>query len=92
MLYTIPYRHLHHIIIPHENIVWTQAEYEQYTIDQGREMEALHQQHKAETHVLKMRVQELEASFADADRDREVQHSCVRFGWPLLNLSSTLMR
>ncbi|CBJ30404.1 conserved unknown protein [Ectocarpus siliculosus] len=47
------------------------AEYEQYTIDQGREMEALHQQHKAESHVLKMRVQDLEASFADADRDEE---------------------
>lgn len=50
-----------------------QAEYEQYTIDQGREMEALHQQHKAESHVLKMRVQDLEASFADAGRDEEVQ-------------------
>lgn len=35
-------------------------------------MEALHQQHKAESHVLKMRVQDLEASFADADRDEEV--------------------
>ncbi|CAM9547479.1 unnamed protein product, partial [Hapterophycus canaliculatus] len=47
------------------------AEYEQYTIDQGREMEAVHQQHKSESHVLKMRVQDLEASFADADRDQE---------------------
>eukprot|EP00903_Cladosiphon_okamuranus_P005510 g5490.t1 len=47
------------------------AEYEQYTIDQGREMEALHQQHKAESHVLKMRVQDLEASFADSARDEE---------------------
>lgn len=43
-------------------------------------MEALHQQHKAETHVLKMRVQELEASFADTDRGKEVQqywNKCV---------------
>lgn len=52
-----------------------QAEYEQYTIDQGREMEALHQQHKAESHVLKMRVQDLEASFADAGRDEEVSYT-----------------
>ncbi|CAM9789285.1 unnamed protein product [Pylaiella littoralis] len=49
------------------------AEYEQYTIDQGREMEAMHQQHKAESHVLKLRVQDLEASFADPDRDEEAR-------------------
>ncbi|CAM9159615.1 unnamed protein product [Laminaria digitata] len=47
------------------------AEYEQYTIDQGREMEAQHQQHKIESHALKMRVQDLEGSFADATRDEE---------------------
>eukprot|EP00904_Undaria_pinnatifida_P009883 jgi/Undpi1/6024/HiC_scaffold_2.g01298.m1 len=47
------------------------AEYEQYTIDQGREMEAQHQQHKVESHALKMRVQDLEGSFADASRDEE---------------------
>lgn len=50
----------------------TQAEYEQYTIDQGREVEAQHQQHKIESHALKMRVQDLEGSFADATRDEEV--------------------
>lgn len=55
-----------------------QAEYEQYTIDQGREMEALHQQHKAESHVLKMRVQDLEASFADSGRDEEVRIAEIR--------------
>lgn len=48
-----------------------QAEYEQYTIDQGREMEALHQQHKAESSALKARLQDLEGSFADAARDEE---------------------
>lgn len=57
----------------HTSIVSYQAEYEQYTIDQGREMEAMHQQHKAESHVLKLRVQDLEASFADPDRDEEVR-------------------
>lgn len=50
----------------------TQAEYEQYTIDQGRELEAMHQQHKAESHALKARVQDLEGSFTDAARDEEV--------------------
>lgn len=50
-----------------------QAEYEQYTIDQGKEMEAQHQQHKVESHALKMRVQDLEGSFADAARDEEVK-------------------
>lgn len=50
----------------------TQAEYEQYTIDQGREMEATHQRHKAESHALKARVQDLEGSFTDAARDEEV--------------------
>lgn len=49
------------------------AEYEQYTIDQGREMEALHQQRKAESHALKMRVQDLESSFADAAKAEEAR-------------------
>lgn len=40
-------------------------------------MEALYQQHKSESHVLKMRVQDLEASFADADKDQEVSSLTV---------------
>ena len=35
-------------------------------------MEAQHQQHKVESHALKMRMQDLEGSFADAARDEEV--------------------
>lgn len=35
-------------------------------------MESLHQQRKAEAHALKMRVQELEGTFADAAREDEV--------------------
>lgn len=52
--------------------VINQAEYEQYTIDQGRELEALYQQHKLESQVLKAKIQDLEGSFADAARDEEV--------------------
>lgn len=44
-------------------------------------MEALHQQHKAASHVLKLRVQDLEASFADADRDEEVREEGVCLLW-----------
>ena len=40
-------------------------------------MEAQHQQHKVESHALKMRVQDLEGSFADATRDEEVTSSHV---------------
>lgn len=38
-------------------------------------MEALHQKHKAESHALKRRVQDLEGSFADAARHEEVNQS-----------------
>lgn len=51
------------------------AEYEQYTIDQGREMEALHHQHRSESQALKARVQNLEESLADAARNEEVPTS-----------------
>ncbi|CAM9723282.1 unnamed protein product, partial [Ascophyllum nodosum] len=47
------------------------AEYEQYTIDQAREMETLHHQHRAESQALKTRIQRLEESLADATRNEE---------------------
>lgn len=50
----------------------SQAEYEQYIIDQGKEVESMHQQRKAESHALKMRVQDLESSLADPAREDEV--------------------
>ncbi|CAM9941955.1 unnamed protein product [Discosporangium mesarthrocarpum] len=49
------------------------AEYEQYTIDQGKELEMLHQQRKAEVHALKLRVQEMDSSLSDVSRDEEVR-------------------
>lgn len=51
------------------------AEYEQYMIDQGREIEALHQQHRSESQALKARVQSLEESLADAALNEEVPTS-----------------
>jgi predicted nucleic acid-binding Zn-ribbon protein len=47
------------------------AEYEQYTVDQGRELEALTAQHSSETHALRQRLTELETAAADASRNSQ---------------------
>ncbi|CAM9127504.1 unnamed protein product [Choristocarpus tenellus] len=49
------------------------AEYEQYTLDQAKEMETKHQQYKTEGNALKLRIQHLESSLADASHEDEVR-------------------
>ena len=77
-----------HHTLTHTLLTHTQtgkAEYEQYTIDQAREMETLHHQHRAESQALKTRIQRLEESLADATRNEEVLLFYISFViivWP----------
>ncbi len=47
------------------------AEYEQYTIDQSKELQSLESARHADAHTLKMKISELENSLADAIRGEE---------------------
>ncbi len=47
------------------------AEYEQYTIDQSKELQSLESVRHADAHTLKMKISELENSLADATRGEE---------------------
>lgn len=50
------------------------AEYEQYTIDHGREMESEKAQHANETRTLRAKLSELEVAASDGSRDAHALH------------------
>ncbi len=49
------------------------AEYEQYTIDQSKELQSLESARQADAHALKMKISELENSLADFTHDEEAR-------------------
>ncbi len=49
------------------------VEYEQYTIDQSKELQSLESARHADAHALKMKISELENSLADLSRDEEAR-------------------